>query len=299
MEARDIAILIIVIALVGFGVVYFVLGPGRRRGARPAGDIPLALRPYHSDDELEGHGMERAMIWGVALVLFMAFFLPVYWLMEPWRIEHKQDEFFREDVERGRIEFADACAQCHGSDARGGFAAHPDPDVEAPWPAPPLHNVVERFEEDPNIDDVVRYLTQTIEQGRPGTPMPAWSSLYGGGMVDQQIESIVRYIVSIQDPDDPVEAMAHTGEEGSEIFAQNCARCHGEGGEGALAPTLTGVFAKFGADEEGDPDAQAAIRYIIEHGIVVPEGADMPRWEDRLSDDAIDRVLDYLWEIQE
>jgi cbb3-type cytochrome c oxidase subunit III len=300
MEARDIAILIIVVALIGFAVVYFVLGPGRR-GPRPAGDIPLALRPYHSDEELEGPGMERAMLWGIALVLFMAFFLPVYWLMEPWRIEHKQEEFFREDVERGRGEFADACAQCHGSDARGGFAAHPDPDVDAPWPAPALHDIVARYEDNPNIDDEVRYLTQTVKAGRPGTPMPAWSSFYGGGMTDQQIESIVRYILSIQDPDEEatVEAAVHEDLDGEGVFTQNCARCHGEGAEGGLAPALTNVFSKYGADEDGDPDAEAAVRHIIENGIIVPDGADMPRWEGQLSDDAIDRVLDHLWEIQE
>ena len=300
MEARDIAVIILVVALVGFAVAYFVVGPGRRRGPKPSGDIPLALRPYHSDEELEGEGMERAMAWGAVLVLFMAFFLPIYWLMEPDRIEAKQDEFWEQDVNRGRVEFAEACAQCHGADARGGFAPHPDPEVDAPWPAPALHNIIEQYDENPNIVDPAAYLEQVIREGRPGTPMPPWSIAHGGGMVDQQIESIARYILAIQEEDAEPEPEAHAGEEGSEIFAQNCARCHGEAGEGGVAPALTGVFARYGAPAgERDADAEAAVRAIIRDGVVVPGGADMPRWEGKITDDAIDRVIDYLWSIQD
>ncbi len=299
MEARDIAVIILVVALIGFAVAYFVVGPGRRRGPKPAGDIPLAMRPYHADEELEGEGMERAMAWGAVLVLFMAFFLPVYWLLEPSRIEAKQDEFWEQDVNRGRVEFAEACAQCHGADARGGFAPHPDPEVDAPWPAPPLHTVIARFEENPNVVDPEERLEQTVRVGRPGTPMPAWSVAHGGGMTDQQIESIIRYLLAIQE-DETAEPEAHAGATGAEIFAQNCARCHGPGGEGDLAPDLTGVFARYGAPPgERAADAEAAVRSIIEDGIVVPGGANMPRWEGKLTDDAIDRVIDHLWSIQE
>lgn len=298
MEARDIAVIILVVALIGFAVAYFLVGPGRRRGPTPAGDIPLAMRPYHADEELEGEGMERAMAWGAALVLFMALFLPVYWLMEPGRIEAQQAEFWEEDVNRGRTLYAEACAECHGADARGGFAPHPDPTVDAPWPAPALHNIILRYEEDENIVDPEEHLLQQIRQGRPGTPMPPWSAEFGGGMVDQQVESIARYLLSIQEDDEP-DPEAHEGEDGEAIFAAECARCHGEAGQGDIAPELTEVFARYGAPPgERDDDAEEAVRSIIEEGVVVPGGADMPRWEDQLTDDAIDRVVDYLWAIQ-
>lgn len=291
MEARDVVILVLLVGLLAFAIAYFVVGPGRRRGPRPAGDIPLAMRPYHSDDELESSGLTRAMSWGVALVLFMAFFLPVYWLLEPSRIEGKEMLFFEQDVAEGRLLYGDACAECHGSDAAGGFADHPDPDVDAPWPAPALNTIVARYEEDPRIQDLERFITQTVKQGRPGTPMPAWSTFYGGGFNDHQIDSIVRYILSIQEGEAP-EAQAFEGASGSEIFDVNCARCHGEDATGQLAPDLTAAFARYGGDRE-------AISSIIHEGIIVPDGTPMPRWEGVLTDDAIERVVDYLEGIQE
>ncbi len=296
MAAGNVVIIILLVGLVAFAVAYFVAGPGRRRGRRPAGDIPLALRPYHSDEELEGEGLTRGQAWGVVLVLFMAFFLPVYWLLEPTRIDEKQDEFFHEDVERGRLLFADACAQCHGADGGGGSAAHPDPDVDAPWPAPPLNNIVARYEDDERFStdqEIVRFITETVKQGRPGTPMPPWLSFYGGGFNEQQVESIVRYVLSIQTGEEP-ELQAFEGADGEEIFQANCARCHGQDARGGLAPDLRVAF-----DRHGGEDAEEAIRSIIENGIRVPNGTDMPRWENRLSEDAIDRLLEYLRSIQE
>jgi mono/diheme cytochrome c family protein len=311
-DARDIAVLILVVGLVAFAIAYFTVGPGRRRGPKPAGDIPLAMRPYHSDEELEGRGMERAMAWGAAFVLFMALFLPAYWLLEPTRIAQKRAEHFELDVTQGRILFADACAQCHGTDAGGGFAAHPDPDIDAPWPAPALDDIVPRLREDPRFADVadfraeaIRFITETTKQGRPGTPMPPWSVAYGGGMTDFEIDAIVRYILAIQPPEEEEaealpEPQAWPGADGQEIFAANCARCHGPGAQGGMAaPPLTEVFAKFGAAEEGDPDAEAAVRHIIENGILVPAATPMPAWRNELTGDAIDRVLEYLWTIQE
>lgn len=303
MDARDIAVIILLVALAGFAAAYFVVGPGRRVRQRPPGDIPLAMRPYHSDEELERSGLERIMSWGVALVLFMAFFLPVYWLLEPSRIEAKQDEFFQNDVEKGRIEFAQACAQCHGSDGGGGFAAHPDPEVEAPWPVPALNNIVARYEDNENISDIELFLTQTIKQGRPGTPMPAWGAFYGGAMNDQQIQSIVRYILSIQTGEVP-EPQAFEGASGGQIFETNCARCHGPGGTGELpggpsvGPPLVDEFARYGAAEAPE-EAEAAVRHTIVNGRLIPTGADMPPWGDQLTEGAIDRLIAYLKSIQQ
>ncbi len=302
LAARDLAVIVLLVGLAGFAVAYFLVGPGRRRGPRPRGDIPLSMRPYHSDEELESTGLERAMAWGFALTLFMALFLPVYWLLEPQRINQKQEEFFYEaDLERGRLEFAQACATCHGSDGSGGFAPHPNPDIDAPWPAPALNNIVARYADNPNVVDLRRFMTETIRQGRPGTPMPAWSTFYGGAMNDQQIESIIDYILAIQ-VDEVEEAEAMQGASGAEIFDANCARCHGpEGQSGQVdsyqypGPPLTEVFARFGGGES----ARAAIRDTIENGRIVPAGADMPAWEGVLTDSAIRRVVDYLESIQE
>jgi hypothetical protein len=41
-------------------------------------------------------------------------------------------------------------------------------------------------------------IRNTIMQGRSGTPMPSWSVQFAGPMNDQQIEDLIRYLVSIQ-----------------------------------------------------------------------------------------------------
>ena len=131
-------LLILIVALIGFAVAYFVVGPGKRSGPRRHADIPLAMRPYHSDEELETTGMERAMSWGVALAVFASLFIPLYWLIEPTRINSAVDDFYEADVAAGRAEYQNACAACHGVNLEGGSAPHPNPEVEAAWPAPAL-----------------------------------------------------------------------------------------------------------------------------------------------------------------
>jgi len=41
----------------------------------------------------------------------------------------------------------------------------------------------------------------TIQKGRPPTPMPTWGVRYGGPMNDQQITDLVNYLLSIQSDD--------------------------------------------------------------------------------------------------
>lgn len=297
MSARDIAVIVLLVGLASFAVAYFLVGPGRRRGPKPAGDIPLAARPYHSDDELESSGLERAMAWGVAMVLFMALFLPVYWLLEPNRIEAQEQEYYRQDVEKGRLKFAETCASCHGSDASGGFASFqvPDSDRTIQWPAPNLSNIVARYEgREVEPQDMRDFIRTTIERGRPGTPMPAWSAAYGGGMNDQEITWIVEYLLSIQN-DKVAQEESFEGASGADIFDANCARCHGFDANGRVGPGLRDVFARYGGDE----NARVAVRTTIEHGRLVPTGANMPPWKGVLSESAIDRVVQYIASIQD
>lgn len=304
MDARDIAVVVLLVALGGFAVAYFVVGPGRRRGPRPAGDIPLSMRPYHSDEELETSGLERAMSWGVALTLFMALFLPVYWVLEPGRINQWQDVFYERNVELGRAEFAESCTTCHGENAQGGAASYniPGTDQKISWPAPALDNIAARYEDNENVTDIREFMLDTVKRGRAGTPMPAWSTAYGGAKNDQQIEAIVDYLLSIQ-TERVEEPQAFEGASGAEIFDASCARCHGPdadgtrpGGNRAPGPSLVHEFERFGGGEE----ARSGIRNTIEEGRLVPGGLPpMPAWKDVLTDDAIRRVIDFLESVQQ
>ena len=120
-----VVVITLIVALAAFAVAYVVVGPGRKRKAGPErlGDIPLAMRPYHSDEELETTGLERAMAWGVALSLFSAVFVAAYWVIEPARINDKIDEFYMDDGRRRG-------ARCSRPTARPATA--PTPGVARP-----------------------------------------------------------------------------------------------------------------------------------------------------------------------
>lgn len=293
-------IVILVVALAAFAVAYFVVGPGKRRGPKRYGDIPLAMRPYHSDEELETKGMERAMAWGVALAVFSGLFLPLYWLIEPVRINDRLGDFYEKDVALGRVTYQNACAQCHGVNLEGGSAPHPNPEITAPWPAPALNNIVARYEDVDIIRDVHAFIVETTRQGRPGTPMPAWGTEFGGAMNDQQIEAITAYILSVQTGEVP-EAQAFAGRSGEDIFAANCATCHGFNAEGMIGPQLVNVFDRFGwreGDEQSLQQARAFVRDAIVNGRYVPTVGLMPPFAKKLDEESITALIDYLESIQ-
>ncbi len=290
-----------------FAIAFVVVGPGKTSGPKTRGDIPLAMRPYHSDEELETTGLERAMSWAVALALFIAVFIPLYWVIEPDRIEQKKDEFYNEDIELGRALFAANCTTCHGVNAEGGTAPHPDPNVSAPWPAPQLNNLAARYGDSNVVSDIYGFVYQTLDQGRPGTPMPAWGSRYSGPMNDQELQVIATYLLAIQTGElETPDAQAFVGQSGEELYSNNCARCHGVDGNGRVGPNLRVMFDQFGANNGTDEAAVAAnteqarlaVKYILNNGLYVPTGAQMPSFANVLTEDAIDELLDYLASIQ-
>jgi len=294
-------VIILIVALAGFALAYFVVGPGQRRGPRRRGDIPLAMRPYHSDEELETTGMERAMAWGVALAVFSSLFLPLYWLIEPDRINRAVEDQYQHDVERGRTEFQNACATCHGVNLEGGSAPHPDPEIQAPWPAPSLNNIVARYRDSEIVEDVHDFILLTAQRGRPGTPMPAFGTAAGGSLSDFQLEAIAAYILSVQTGELP-EAEAFVGQSGEDVFGANCARCHGQDLEGAVGPQLVNVFERYGwtgEDDESLATARDVVRRTIEEGRLVPGKAPMPPFGQVLTEDAIESVIDYLDSLQQ
>ncbi|MGA1775216.1 MAG: c-type cytochrome, partial [Nitriliruptoraceae bacterium] len=293
-------ILLLVLGLGGFALAYLLVGPGSRKGPKRHGDIPLAMRPYHSDAELEGPGLERAMSWGVAFAVFSALFLPLYWIIEPGRINDRVEDFYEADVARGRSLYQNACASCHGVNLEGGSAPHPDPTVTAAWPAPTLHNIVARYQDSAVVDDVRDHILLTLRYGRTGTPMQAFSIGNGGALSDFQLEAIAAYILSVQTGELP-QATSFVGRSREDVFAANCARCHGEDAQGYVGPQLQNVFERYGwtgGDDASLEVARAAVRQAIVNGRIVPGQAPMPSFTGVLTDEAIDAVVDHLLSIQ-
>jgi mono/diheme cytochrome c family protein len=191
-------------------------------------------------------------------ILFFALFFPVYWFFEPERMANRETQFHEQSVERGRKYFAlhqdpktgaenfDAieCARCHGLNATGGNNEFLNPTTgqKTLVQVPPLYTVFSKFEANkdslgfPVVKDARQFVTETIERGRPGTDMPTWGNKYGGPLTDQQIQDIVNWLETIQEP--LPEAL--TGDART-LFNKVCATCHGvDGAGGGVAPAFTG-----------------------------------------------------------
>jgi mono/diheme cytochrome c family protein len=84
------------------------------------------------------------------------------------------------------------------------------------------------------------YLRTAIEQGRPGTQMPAWGK-GAGGLTVEQVTSLVEYLAAGDGrPAQTARPLANPegGDpaRGAELFTQTCAGCHGAN---RLAPDLS------------------------------------------------------------
>jgi mono/diheme cytochrome c family protein len=176
--------------------------------------VPVGFRPAPSDDELETNVLERWQGWGTLLMVFLALFLPIYFVFfEGQRGDDAALEQRAGSIKRGAAIFAQGkpgahgfqagCARCHGTYAGGGVV----PRFKATTtseprdvPAPDLTTVFKRQIVDAKKTprDAYRFVYETIAQGRPGTPMPTWGLGYGGPMNDQQIEDVINYLLSVQ-----------------------------------------------------------------------------------------------------
>jgi len=291
------ALLLIGILLAASLLVVGLLAFAGTRGKRRYENVPPAMRPGYSDDELEKTVVERYMGWGLVFVAFFAVFVPVYWVAEQNRIQDAEAGQFTSSVAEGEDLYQANCAECHGSAALGGAAPHPYEEGET-WPSPNLRNIVTRYEENENVDDVRDLLTTTLERGRPGTPMPAYGRAYQGPFTDTEIRAVVDWILVNQDEPDEAEetAQAATDLDGEALYTANCAMCHGPEGEGRVGPTLIGTLERHGED---------GVKGILRNGIVVGTGTTMPAFqngwfytEGRLDDDQLSAVVDHLRALQ-
>lgn len=291
MSPIAIAVGLLVVAAVA--VVAFLVR-NSNRSKRGYEHIPPALRPAYSDEQLETTVLERYMQWGLVLTVAMAVALPLYWLNEEPRLNDETDEFFVEAVVRGEEEYQANCSECHSANLGGGAASSPYSD--ATWPAPALSNIATRYEDSPNVPDVRDFIIQTLQRGRPGTPMPTWGSAYGGPMTDQQIADITSYILANQ-VTEVTEATPASDMSGEELYQGNCSKCHGADLQGIVGPTLLGVTERHSRED---------IVGILNGGLYMPTGAVMPgfgqeqyQYEDaRYTEEALDKIVDYLEERQ-
>jgi cytochrome c oxidase cbb3-type subunit III len=187
--------------------------------------------------------------------------------MTPLERLPENSELMAQAVAGGAAAFRVHCVQCHGANAAG-------------------------FEGFPNLTDDewlwggdLRAIEFTLAKGvrHPGNAetrqslMPAYGAT---GILDRgQIDQVTAYVLSLTGRE-PVNAA------GAELYANNCAVCHGPDGGGLRqfgTPSLNDAVWLYG-------DSPAAIRqqiYQPRHGV-------MPAWEDRLDQATIRMLAAYV-----
>jgi cytochrome c oxidase cbb3-type subunit 3 len=225
-----------------FGVVYFILYPGLGSFSGLLGWT--STKQY--DAEVE-RAQER---YGPIFASYFA--QPIPSLLDDDRA-----------VEMGSRIFANNCATCHGSDARGGkgFPNLTDGD----W----------LYGGDPDT------ITQTVTYGRNGL-MPPFGAVVGG---EEGIANVTEYVLSLSGREHDAERAAA----GAPQFAAICSACHMASGEGLQAmgaPNLTDDIWLHGGRRE---DIQNAIR----NGLV----NQMPAHEAFLSPEQIHLAALYVYSL--
>ncbi len=179
--------------------------------------------------------------------------------------------------------FAENCVVCHGIDGQGRVGATLSKD----WPS---------IRPDLTVKSI-------IANGVPGSRMPAWSQANGGPLTDAEIGALTQYILSWQTggapaivdrptatmlpPVTPIPKVKGDANRGAQLFAENCAVCHGPKAQGRRGATLAKNWPGV------RPDLQ--IRNTIANGV---SGSVMPAWSmakgGPLDDTAIDDLVAYI-----
>lgn len=174
-------------------------------------------------------------------------------------------------VSSGAAVFRTWCAQCHGSGAAG-FAGYPNlldddwlwgGDIEA------IHTTIAHGIRNEDDDDA-RF-----------SQMPAFGEI----LEPEEISQVVNYVLQLSGG----EADTALAEPGAEVFADNCAACHGETGMGDReqgAPNLTDAIWLYGGDADTITETVTYSRYGV-----------MPPWTQRLTEAQVRAVALYVHQL--
>lgn len=169
------------------------------------------------------------------------------------------DELRPRVLETAHVLFADNCSVCHGADANGGPGFPSLVDKAWLWGG--------------DEDTIMETLRVGINAPHEETRVGQMLAFGREGMLERdQIRQVVSYVRSLSGHEGEAESIAA----GQELFAENCASCHGDEGKGSHdvgAPDLTDEFWIYGGDEE-------SLFTTIYGG----RQGWMPAWETRLSE---------------
>ena len=165
-------------------------------------------------------------------------------------------------LKMGQRMFANNCAQCHGSDARGSYGFPNLTDSQWLYGGSP------------------EQLKVSITEGRAGV-MPGWEAALG----DEGIVNVSSYVLSLSGREVDAEAAAA----GKPQFQMFCSSCHGADGKGSVvfgAPDLTNNIWLYG----GSPG-------LVQRTIRSGRNGVMPAHKDLLTADKLHLLTAYVYSL--
>lgn len=178
-------------------------------------------------------------------------------------------ELYQFALSGGRSHFAVNCSQCHGSGAQGAPGYPNLNDDDWLWGGD-----VEQ------IYATVQYgIRSDHDETRTGD-MPAF--IKDEILELDQVRDVAEYVLSLSQEDRDLAAAGR----GREVFAEECASCHGEDAKGSAevgAPNLADAIWFYGGEKE-------TIVQTISNG----RANVMPAWADRLDDAVVRQITLYV-----
>ena len=181
----------------------------------------------------------------------------------------RNEDLHRFAVQAGAALFRNNCSQCHGSGAAGAVGYPNLLDDDWLWGG--------------RIEDIATTIRHGIRN--EDDPEARFSQMPGfDGILDRAgIETVVEHVLSLPSGVDPLSGP------GGEIFAGNCASCHGDDARGDRtigAPNLTDAIWLYGDDPE-------RLQRLVSEG---PYGV-MPPWGGRLGEDGVRALAAYVHQL--
>ncbi len=130
-----------------------------------------------------------------------------------------------------------------------------------------------------DIHTTIRHGIRSESEDTRVSEMPAFGEILSA----EEIAQTADYVLSLSDRS---RNATHASLPGAALYADNCASCHGERGEGVRdlgAPRLNDAIWLYGGSRE------AVIRQIT-----TPKMGQMPAWENRLDEETIRMLAVYV-----
>jgi len=172
-------------------------------------------------------------------------------------------------IKLGKSIFANTCATCHGSSAKGAIGYPNLTDDIWHWGGAP------------------EQILHTVQDGRDGV-MPPWGKVLEGMGGPDAVDYVIAYVHQLGEADGGNRS-DYAAARGKTLYEGVCVACHGKDGKGdpkVGAPDLTDGYWLYG-------DSREALRETIgngRHGV-------MPAWGKILGDTRSRLVAAYVWSL--